>query len=62
MTFCESVLICIGKVDKYEFGEADYEYFKDGSIDVCNLPIREWVKMCIDDIFWKCINMYRESW
>ena len=30
MTFFESVLICIEKVDKYEFGEADYEYFKDG--------------------------------
>ena len=41
MTFLESVLICIGKVDKYELGEADYEYFKDGAIDVCNLPIRE---------------------
>ena len=25
-------------------------YFKDGLIDVCNLPIRECVKRCVDDI------------
>ena len=36
-------------------------YFKDGLIDVCNLPIRECVKMRVDDILEKCINMYWES-
>ena len=33
-------------------------YFKDALIDVRNLPIREWIKMYVDDIFRKCINMY----
>ena len=36
-------------------------YFEDGLINVCNLPIRECVKMHVDDIFRKCINMYWES-